>query len=68
LNALFGKEPPKSPEPEPQPEWVHYTDEDRPEPAPPTPTRAPRQPDFEENFEEIDFLTDDEPETGRGHW
>jgi DNA-binding protein YbaB len=70
LNALFGKEPPKPPEPEPQPEWVPYAEEERPEPSspPPPPARAPRRPDFEENFEEIDFLTDDEPETGRGHW
>ena len=62
LNALFGKEPPK---PEPQPEWVPYAEE-RPEPPPPA--WAPRRPDFEESFEEIDFLTDDDPGTGRGHW
>jgi DNA-binding protein YbaB len=66
LNALFGKEPPKPPAP--QPEWVPYAEEDHPEPAPPTSTRTPRRPDYEENFEEIDFLTDEEPETGRGHW
>lgn len=59
LNALFGKEPP------PPPEWTPYAEETRPEP---TPTRTPRRPDYEENFEEIDFLTDEEPDRGRGHW
>ncbi|MEV4146268.1 YbaB/EbfC family nucleoid-associated protein [Amycolatopsis sp. NPDC049691] len=36
--------------------------------AAPEPARREAARDDEENFEELDFLTDDEPETGGGRW
>ncbi|GLY42980.1 hypothetical protein Amsp01_090030 [Amycolatopsis sp. NBRC 101858] len=55
LNALFGK-----PAPPPSPS--------APQTAAPEPTRRAAAPADDENFEELDFLTDDEPEAGGGRW
>ncbi|WP_284747363.1 YbaB/EbfC family nucleoid-associated protein [Amycolatopsis sp. RTGN1] len=57
LNALFGKEPP------PPVAEEH-------EKLPPVPAREERrsEPQDDENFEELDFLTDEEPGSGGGRW
>ncbi|KDN22091.1 YbaB/EbfC family nucleoid-associated protein [Amycolatopsis rifamycinica] len=58
VNALFGKRPPSLPVPGPA--------------APPVPSAAPARrdpaPEDEENFAELDFLTDEEPEAEGGRW
>ncbi|WP_043780092.1 YbaB/EbfC family nucleoid-associated protein [Amycolatopsis rifamycinica] len=53
LNALFGKQPPPATPVRP--------------PVAAVPTRREAQPDDGENFEELDFLTD-EPESGGRRW
>ncbi|MET7990784.1 YbaB/EbfC family nucleoid-associated protein [Amycolatopsis sp. NPDC005232] len=58
LNALFGKQPPPPPATGPAPQR-HAT---APEPAHYQP-----EPDDDQSFEELDFLTD-EPEPGGGRW
>lgn len=57
LNALFGKKPP-SPVAEAR------------ESLAPIPAREERrfEPQDDEDFEELDFLTDEEPESGGGRW
>ncbi|MGW5742090.1 YbaB/EbfC family nucleoid-associated protein [Amycolatopsis sp. NPDC003861] len=55
LNALFGKHPPSSPTTTPAPPAAE-------------PARRAAVPADDESFEELDFLTDDEPETGGGRW
>lgn len=61
LNALFGKPPPPPTTPAPgQPE--------PPQAAAPEPARRAAVPEDEENFAELDFLTDDEPDAGGGRW
>lgn len=59
LNALFGKQPPQPPSPgSAAPLRASAPEPDR---------RAAAQED-EENFAELDFLTDDEPGPGGGRW
>jgi DNA-binding protein YbaB len=58
LNALFGKPAPSPPLPSPA----------APPAAAPEPTRRAAAPADDENFEELDFLTDEEPEAGGGRW
>jgi DNA-binding protein YbaB len=57
LNALFGKEP--------TPPVAEVR-----ESLPPVPAREERRPEpqDDENFEELDFLTDEEPQPGGGRW
>ncbi|WP_284740287.1 YbaB/EbfC family nucleoid-associated protein [Amycolatopsis sp. RTGN1] len=59
LNALFGKPAPPPPPPRPAAP---------PQAAAPEPTHRAAAPADDENFEELDFLTDDEPEAGGGRW
>jgi DNA-binding protein YbaB len=59
LNALFGKQPPPPPAAEPAAP---------PQAAAPEPARRAAAPEDEENFAELDFLTDDEPDAGGGRW
>ncbi|MEV6644364.1 YbaB/EbfC family nucleoid-associated protein [Amycolatopsis sp. NPDC051371] len=58
LNALFGKPTPPPPTAGPAVP---------PQAAVAEPSRRPADPD-DENFAELDFLTDDEPDTGGGRW
>jgi DNA-binding protein YbaB len=58
LNALFGKPAPPLPSPGPAAP---------PQATTPEPTRRATTPD-DENFEELDFLTDEEPDAGGGRW
>src|SRR4051794_5770106 len=58
LNALFGKQPPPLPAPGPAAP---------PQANAPEPARRAAEPD-DENFAELDFLTDNEPDTGGGRW
>lgn len=60
LNALFGKQPPP-PTPAAGPTAP-------PQAAAPEPARRAAAPEDEENFAELDFLTDEEPDTGGGRW
>jgi DNA-binding protein YbaB len=59
LNALFGKPAPPPPSPRPA---------TPPQAAAPEPTHRAAAPADDENFEELDFLTDDEPDAGGGRW
>ncbi|MEV4603488.1 YbaB/EbfC family nucleoid-associated protein [Amycolatopsis sp. NPDC049253] len=58
LNALFGKQPPPPPATGSAPQR-HATA--------PEPSHYPPEPDDDQSFEELDFLTD-EPEPGGGRW
>ncbi|MEV6873914.1 YbaB/EbfC family nucleoid-associated protein [Amycolatopsis sp. NPDC051128] len=61
LNALFGKQPPPPSPPAAEPVPRH-------QPAAPGPTRRPVEADDDESFEEFDFLTDEEPQSGGDRW
>jgi DNA-binding protein YbaB len=58
LNALFGKPPPLLPAA--QAAAPHHA-------AAAEPSRRPAEPD-NENFADLDFLTDEEPDSGGGRW
>jgi DNA-binding protein YbaB len=58
LNAFFGKQPPPPATGPAAP----------PQAAAPEPARRAAAPEDDENFAELDFLTDEEPETGGGRW
>ncbi|MFJ9778766.1 YbaB/EbfC family nucleoid-associated protein [Amycolatopsis sp. NPDC101161] len=61
LNALFGKQPPPPPPSATGPAAP-------PQAAAPEPARRAAAPEDEENFADLDFLTDDEPDAGGGRW
>jgi DNA-binding protein YbaB len=59
LNALFGKQPPPPPAAGPVPQQPAAASE---------PARRPAETFEEESFEEFDFLTDEEPQSGGDRW